>query len=103
MISENPAAHFKYLKRETTNPETPTWEAFKIIVADIRPQTFNADAKDSGDFVEFIGLAGLGQAEALRRAARFGFRAGQMIMFRHKTRTGFACRFTRSFDCFWNV
>lgn len=32
-------------------------------MADIRAQTFNRDAQQSGDFVEFMGLAGLGQAE----------------------------------------
>ncbi len=60
IIAENPAGHLKYLKRERPIRQTPTWEEFQAIVADIRNQPFNADAKDSGDFVEFIGLAGLG-------------------------------------------
>jgi integrase len=60
-------------------------------VADIRAQTFNRKAEQSGDFVEFLGLAGLGQAEAsaLTRA-HVDFAAGQIIVYRKKTDTGFA-------------
>ncbi|MDB6122361.1 MAG: hypothetical protein JWQ71_1354 [Pedosphaera sp.] len=42
----------------------PTLEQFRAIVTDVRSQKFNRDAKDSADFLEFLGLAGLGQAEA---------------------------------------
>jgi len=57
----------------------------------VRAQAFNADAQDSADFLEFFGLAGLGQAEAgsLTRAD-IDFDAGRFITFRHKTSTGFA-------------
>ncbi len=89
-MAENPAAHLKYLKREAPIRQTPTWEEFQAIVADIRQQPFNADAKDSGDFVEFVGLAGLGQAEAADLTLPdIDFERGQMITFRHKTRQGF--------------
>src|SRR5207249_11964206 len=66
-------------------------EQFKAIVADVRNQLFNADAKDSADFLEFLGLAGLGQAEAgsLTRAD-IDLCANRVVTFRHKTRTGFA-------------
>ncbi len=90
IIAENPAGHLKYLKRERPIRQTPTWEEFQAIVADIRQQPFNADAKDSGDFVEFVGLAGLGQAEAADLTLPdIDFERGQMITFRHKTRQGF--------------
>ena len=91
MILESPAAHLKYIKREKPIRLTPTWEQFKAIVADVRAQVFNADAKDSADFLEFLGLAGLGQAEAgsLTRAD-VDLEAGRIITFRHKTVTGFA-------------
>ena len=57
---------------------------------DIRDQPFNADAHDCADFVEFIGLAGLGQAEASPLTWRdVDFERGQLTTFRHKTRTGF--------------
>jgi integrase len=90
IISESPAAHLKYIKREKPIRITPTWEQFKAIVANVRSQVFNADARDSADFLEFLGLAGLGQAEAgsLRRGD-VDFEAGRMITFRHKTSTGF--------------
>jgi integrase len=70
---------------------TPTFEQFKAIISDVRAQQFNADAQDSADFLEFLGLAGLGQAEAssLTRAD-VDFEANRIITFRHKTDTGFA-------------
>jgi integrase len=91
MILESPAAHLKYVKRQKPIRLTPTWEQFNAIIADVRAQVFNADAQDSADFLEFLGLAGLGQAEAgsLTRAD-VDFEAGRIITFRHKTSQGFA-------------
>jgi integrase len=91
IISDSAAAHLKYIKREKPIRLTPTWEQFKAIVADVRAQVFNADARESADFLEFLGLAGLGQAEAssLTRAD-VDLDAGRIITFRHKTSTGFA-------------
>lgn len=91
MISESPAAHLKYIKRQKPIRLTPTWEEFKGIISDVRAQVFNADAKDSSDFLEFLGLAGLGQAEArsLTRAD-VDLESRRIITFRHKTSTGFA-------------
>jgi integrase len=90
IISESPAAHLKYTKRQRPIRLTPTLEQFKAIIADVRAQVFNADAQDSADFLEFLGLAGLGQAEArsLTRAD-VDLDAGRIITFRHKTSTGF--------------
>src|SRR5207253_4399725 len=50
-----------------------------------------ADAQDSADFLAFLGLAGLGQAEAgsLTRAD-VDIEARRLITFRHKTSMGFA-------------
>lgn len=91
MLAENPAAHLKYLKRERPLRLTPTWEEFHAIVANIRAQVFNADAQSSADFVEFIGLSGLGRAEAAALTwDDIDFEREQIITFRHKTRTGFA-------------
>jgi integrase len=91
IISDSPAAHLKYIKRQKPIRLTPTWEQFKAIIADVRAQVFNADAQDSADFLEFLGLAGLGQAEAssLTRAD-VDFEAERIITFRHKTSQGFA-------------
>jgi integrase len=91
IIAVSPAAHLRYARREKPIRPTPTYEDFKAVIADVRAQPFNADAQDSADFLEFLGLAGLGQAEAssLTRAD-VDFEAGRIITFRHKTATGFA-------------
>jgi len=91
IIAVSAAAHLRYAKREKPIRPTPTYEEFKAIIADVRRQPFNADAEDSADFLEFLGLAGLGQAEAssLTRAD-VDFDAGRFITFRHKTSRGFA-------------
>ena len=64
IIVESPAKDLKYRKRKEPIRLTPTFEQFKQIVADIRAQKFSRDAEQSGDFVEFLGLLGVGQAEA---------------------------------------
>jgi integrase len=91
IITASPAAHLRSTKRERPIRLTPTFEQFRAIIADVRAQVFNADAHDSADFLEFLGLAGLGQAEAgSLTPADVDFRAGQIITYRHKTSTGFA-------------
>ena len=118
IIAVSPAAHLRYSKREKPIRPTPTYEQFKAIIADVRAQPFNADAQDSADFLEFLGLAGLGQAEAgsLMRAD-IDFDAGRLITFRHKTSTGFSvpifpqlrpllerlCEGKANGDCVFNV
>jgi site-specific recombinase XerD len=64
-IADNPCVNLKYRKREQPIRLTPSFEEFQAIVTDIRSQQFNGHgANQSADFVEFIGLAGVGQAEA---------------------------------------
>jgi len=63
VIAESPVAKLKQFRVEKPIRSTPTWEQFLEIVADIRKQKFNADAKDSSDLVEFMGRAGVGTAE----------------------------------------
>jgi len=91
IIAVSPAAHLRSSRRERPIRLTPTFEQFKAIIADVRAQQFNAAAQDSADFLEFLGFAGLGQAEAgsLGRVD-IDFDAGRIITFRHKTSTGFA-------------
>jgi integrase len=91
IIADSPAAHLKYRKRDKPIRLMPTFEQFQQIVADIREQRLNREAEQSADFVEFLGLAGLGQAEAraLTRAD-VDLDAGRIITYRHKTRQGFA-------------
>jgi len=90
LITASPAAHLRSAKREKPIRLTPTFEQFKAIIAYVRGEVFNADAEDSADFLEFLGLAGLGQAEA-SSLTRFDIDldAGRIITYRHKTSTGF--------------
>jgi integrase len=91
IIADSPAAHLRYRKRSTPIRLTPTFDEFRSIVANIREQKLNRDAEQSADFVEFLGLAGLGQAEARSiTRADVDLDAGRIITFRHKTRQGFA-------------
>jgi integrase len=92
MIALSPAANLKKVKPEKPIRRTPTFEQFNAIVASIRSQEFNGhDADESADFVEFIGLAGLGQAEASALMwDDIDWQREQIITFRHKTKSGFA-------------
>lgn len=66
MIDVSPfsSVNTKWKKPQKVRRFVPTSEQFQAIVNDIRAQRFNSHAKESADFVEFLGLAGLGQAEA---------------------------------------
>jgi len=91
IMAESPGKGLKYRKRKQPIRETPTFEEFQQIVADIRAQKFNREAEESGDFVEFLGLAGLGQAEAAAiKRSDVDLESGRMIVYRHKTDKGFA-------------
>ena len=90
VIARSPAAHLHSVKLDKPIRKTPTFEEFKAIVGDIRSQRFNADAEESADFVEFLGLAGLGQAEASAlRKSDIDWERRTITTFRHKTKSGF--------------
>lgn len=90
IIADSPAAHIKYRKRDVPIRLAPTFEEFRSIVASIRAQKLNREAEESGDFIEFLGLAGLGQAEARSiTRADVDLDAGRIVTYRHKTRQGF--------------
>jgi len=66
MISESP---YPLLRKSWKRPQkpiryVPTDEQFQAIVANIRAQRENNKSEESANFIEFLGLAGLGQAEA---------------------------------------
>ena len=91
IIIESPVAHLKYRKRKKPIRLTPTFEQFQEVVASVRAQPFNADAQDSGDFLEAMGLLGLGQAElSTLRRGDIDLGRGQIIVYRHKTDQGLA-------------
>jgi integrase len=90
VIGESPAAHLTYQKRKAPIRLTPTWEQFVAIVADVRSQPFNRDADDSGDFLEAIGLLGLGQAElAGMKREHVDLESERVQVYRLKTATPF--------------
>jgi hypothetical protein len=64
IVADNPAADIHYVTREKPLRESPSWEQFQNLVTDIREQKLNADSEASADFIEFLGLSGLGNAEA---------------------------------------
>jgi integrase len=90
VITRSPAENIAPVKQSRPIRETPTFDEFKAIVADIRSQRLSYDAEESADFVEFLGLAGLGQAEATSlRWSDIDWERGTIRTFRHKTQAGF--------------
>src|SRR5213076_2478122 len=92
IISRSPAAHLRRVKPPKPIRATPSFDEFKTIVESIRSQKFNGhDAEESADFVEFLGLAGLGKAEAAAlRQSDIDWQREKITTFRHKTASGFA-------------
>src|SRR5207248_5779995 len=92
IIRDSPAAHLERSKLPKPIRATATFEEFKAIVESIRSQKFNGhDAEESADFVEFLGLAGLGKAEAAAlRQSDIDWQREKITTFRHKTASGFA-------------
>jgi integrase len=80
----------KWKKPEPPIRVTPTEGQFRAIVTSIRSQLLTDHAQDSANFVEFLGLAGLGQAEAGSLAwGNIDFEAERLHVRRHKTNTWF--------------
>jgi integrase len=92
IISRSPAGHLRRVKPPKPIRATPSFEEFQAIVESIRSQKFNGhDAEESADFVEFLGLAGLGKAEAAAlRQSDVDWQSEKITTFRHKTKSGFA-------------
>src|SRR4029077_672100 len=52
-------------KRQPVLRRVPTWEQFSSIVQNVRESDYQSPrGKNSADFLAFLGLAGVGQAEA---------------------------------------
>ena len=91
MIDDSPVDGIKYRKREDDITRLiPSWEEFQAIVGSIRRQRFADTAKESADLIEFMGLAGLGQAEcAALKWGDINFHSSKITTIRRKTRTQF--------------
>jgi integrase len=91
VIAVSPASGLKGLRVETPIRTTPTWKQFEELVADIRSTRFSADAEDSADLVEFMGLAGVGTAECANLVGEhINFAAKRITLYRVKTDTGYS-------------
>jgi integrase len=91
IIVTSPAAGTKAVKLSKPIRKTPTFDEFKTIVESIRSQQYSDTAEESADFVEFLGLAGLGNAEAA--ALTWGdidWQRSTITTFRSKTKMGFS-------------
>lgn len=90
IIAESPVKSFKQLRVERPIRQSPSWEEFLELAADIRKQKFNADAADSADLVEFMGRAGVGTAECANlMGEHIDFNNGRITLYRKKTDVGY--------------
>jgi integrase len=91
MITASPVEGVKYRKRQATVKRLiPTWEEFERIVASVRSQIYADTAKESADLIEFMGKAGLGQAECAGLLWQdINFKSEQILVIRQKTRAEF--------------
>lgn len=90
LLMASPAEGIETARRDTPIRDTPTWEEFRAIVEDMRSQKRNARSLASADCCEFMGLAGLGNAEC--EALTWGdidMEKGRIRVYRKKTDTGF--------------
>jgi len=90
ILARSPLEGVKEEKMDKPIRQTPSLEEFQAIVDSIRSQPLAATREESADFVEFLGLAGLGLAEA--KTLTWGdvnFDRSQIITFRQKSRRGF--------------
>jgi len=91
VIATSPAANIKGLRVETPIRLTPTQEQFQAIVQEIRCQKLSAEAEDSADLVEFMGLAGVGTAECANMSGEdIDLEGNRITLYRMKTDTGYA-------------
>lgn len=91
-IDTSPMLPIKYRKLGDGKKRlTPSVERFEAIVASIRSQPLADTAKESGDLVEFMGLAGLGQGECagLRWQDIDLGKEGTIVVIRQKTKKQF--------------
>jgi integrase len=89
ILTASPLDGVKEVRTPKPIRHTPSFAEFQAIVASIRSQNRSAD--ESADLAEFMGFAGLGQAETSSLTwADVNLEKGQIVTFRHKTKQGFA-------------
>lgn len=86
----SPMVQTRALTRPKPIRNAPKPEEFDRIVEDIRSQRFTDHAADTGDLVEFMGRAGIGQAEAAGlQWQHVDLEENKLKLFRAKTKTAF--------------
>ena len=80
----------KAMRRPKVIRNAPTPEEFEAIIEEVRAQQFTDHADDSGDVLEFMARAGVGQAETNGlKWEHIDFKIGAIKLFRVKTQTAY--------------
>jgi len=104
VIARSPAAHLRGVKLSRPIRITPSFQQFRSIIADVRAKVFNADAQESADFLEFLGLAGLDKLRLVHsHALMLIFSRTDSSHFDGKQRPDSRCRSSHRFVHYWNV
>ena len=88
IIAESPFANVRTKWKKPQEPVrlVPTVEQFRAIVESVRSQRLTDHASQSADFIQFLGLAGVGQAEAASVTwADVDWKRERISVRRHKT------------------
>ena len=90
-IAVSPAEGIKYKQSKATiKRPIPSWEEFEAIVNSVRNVVFSDTGHESADLIEFMGKAGLGQAECAGLTwGDINFKTGKISIIRKKTGTEF--------------
>ena len=92
VIAHSPAASIVYRPRQDKSKRLiPSFAEFQSIVESVRAQKYADTAKESADLIEFMGLAGLGQAECFDLTwGDINFKTSKVTIIRKKTSKEFA-------------
>ena len=92
IIAHSPAADIVYRPRKDKNKRLiPSFAEFQAIVESVRAQKYADTAKESADLIEFMGLAGLGQAECSDLTwGDINFNTSKVTIIRKKTSKEFS-------------
>lgn len=91
VIGTSPADGIKYKTvKDTKTKPIPSWEEFEAIVKSVRDVVYSDTGEESADLIEFMGLAGLGQAECAGLTwGDVNFNTSMISVIRKKTGTAF--------------
>jgi integrase len=86
-MDKSPVAHLKGRKVPKVRSILPTDEQFETLLSDVRNNKKNRDREETADLIEFMAVAGVGNAEAEGlKWERVYFSENRYELFRKKTR-----------------